>query len=63
MKKEDDVMLYLLLINALFVFVFAYYFPIVTQEDRLYFLAALLVPMVPVALIYKFFRELSKKRE
>lgn len=56
-------MLYLLLINALFVFVFAYYFPIVTYEDRLYFLAALLVPMVPVALIYKFFRKLSKKRE
>ena len=56
-------MLYLLLINALFVFVFAYFFPIVTQEDRLYFVAALFVPMVPVALIYKFFRELSKKRE
>ena len=56
-------MVYLFLINALFVFCFAYFFPIITQEDKLYFLTALLVPMVPLALIYKFFRKLSKKRE
>lgn len=56
-------MVYLFLINLLFVFCFAYFFPIMTQEDRMYFLTALLIPIVPIALIYKIFCKLSKKRE